>query len=141
MPDATAYILEFAKKKNIPLKPIVDGKDTFGNRPVHLVLAIDNPPDRMEMFKLLYNYGADLNAQNNDGNTMLHRTVFFHDMLWAGMVLNTYNKEIDPSIKNNEGLTVKDLAKKLAQGDMLELLCAKKRWPCTSREQQGLVWE
>lgn len=56
---------------------------------------------------LLFRYGLDLNAQNRNGDTALH--LCFSEKPWIGMARHLIQLGANPTIKNNEGISVSTL--------------------------------
>jgi ankyrin repeat protein len=59
--------------------------------------------------RLLVDYGADVNARNNDGNTFVHAALENNNINWLSLVRSPGNSPalfesmVDLSIKNNKG--------------------------------------
>lgn len=83
-----------------------------GKSAMHKVLDITDKKLRLEVAKLLLDYGADINAQTNQGNTMMHLAAERRDKIWIRTMRDNYNSILDLGIKNEEGLTPAQLAKK-----------------------------
>lgn len=80
--------------------------DFNGDTPFHLATMNGH----LEICKLLVSYGADVNIQNANGDTPLHIAAkhqnvdIFEELMFA--------KNIDLSLKNNEALTAKQIARR-----------------------------
>ncbi len=87
-------------------------------RPIHYLGWIqfsNTHTDRMQAADILIEKFAFVNAQNEDGNTMLHLMVYQNAPQWIEDFKKKYNSWINWKIKNNKGLTVWQLAKSLSQ--------------------------
>ncbi len=77
------------------------------------VLAGQNNNNRWEMLKELVKAGVDLNAQAEDGSTMLHITVTNFDRDWIDTINKEYGQVLNYNIKDNKGRTPLMLAQEL----------------------------
>lgn len=144
IPDMVSKILNKAQemKKNID----VNKKNMDGDTPLHYVLKIDHidkrsPQAHIEMqinaVKTLMDHGANINIQNNKGNTLLHLAVKAHATELVNFIIQKYNipcikkpQLVNLSITNNDGLaqgnpvgkTALDLAKELKFTDIADIL-------------------
>ncbi len=75
----------------------------------------------LDSVRYLVDSGADVNIQDNKGNTSLIRGAMTGDSLLVSTILNG---DPDLGIKNKEGMTAYSLAKKWGYEDLLELLQA-----------------
>lgn len=70
---------------------------------------------RTQILTLLVAAGADLNAVDNSGNTLLHLLVQKHDSSGIKNIIDAFPSLINRNVKNNEGLTALDLCYQLFQ--------------------------
>lgn len=106
-----------------------------GSTPLHLTGWItdsinnkNNDPSqfgrRMQVIKLLVNAGADLNAQDMQGKTLLHLMVDKHDANFIAQLIMRYASVINLGIQNRDGLSPFEYAQRLFEPDPIELLSA-----------------
>ena len=88
----------------------------------------------LEMWKLLYEYGADFNHQNKNGDTVLHY-VCRHGMESFARFL--YAIRADASIKNHEEETALHIATSEGNHRLVELLVEKFRASVHDRTKDG----
>ena len=87
-------------------------------RPVHYLGAIQFSivnNQRMRAANMLIDAYAFVNAQKDNGNTMLHLAVLQNDYIWVKTFKEKYNNLINWYVKNNDGLTAWEMAKKMNQ--------------------------
>lgn len=112
----------------------VNAENNLGQRPLHFIIQIS--PNlvgaydlRITLLQRLKDAGADMNARDKDGNTMLHLSVSIHDILWLKALLTAFGYILDRSIKNNQGKTAYDMAKEANVNDpdnkLLDMLAPK----------------
>ena len=73
-------------------------------------LSGENNNNRWEILQELMRRGADINAQAEDGSTMLHITVTNFDRDWIDTLNKEYGQILNYDIKDNKGRTPLDLA-------------------------------
>lgn len=73
-------------------------------------LSGENNNNRWEILQELMRRGADINAQAEDGSTMLHITVTNFDRDWIDTLNKEYGQILNYNIKDNKGRTPLDLA-------------------------------
>lgn len=73
-------------------------------------LSGENNNNRWEILQELMRRGANINAQAEDGSTMLHITVTNFDRDWIDTLNKEYGQIINYNIKDNKGRTPLDLA-------------------------------
>ena len=61
---------------------------------------------RVDLLRILLKHGADLNARNKAGDTLLHRFIDMHNPMGVQDIINEWSSLIDWSVKNNKGQTV-----------------------------------
>lgn len=86
------------------------------------LLGIRSLIDRAGFIQEAVDQGAHINAQDNQGNTLLHYSVMTGDVEWIKMLLRQFGNIIDRSLKNNAGKTALDIAKERNYGDIVSLL-------------------
>ncbi len=86
-------------------------KDNDGNTALHLATLHGHHNFIRTMFRL-WNKTPDINAQNNKGETALHIATCNGDVKGIKLLLIAH---ADPTIKNNEGETPKDIARKVSK--------------------------
>jgi len=97
-------------------------RNNTGDTPLHLIMWIQDQEKRLRILKALLEYGASIDAQNNKGHTMLHIAADANDPVWVSTLKDVFGSVLNFSIKNNEGLTPKQLALKVGQGDMAAMI-------------------
>jgi ankyrin repeat protein len=100
----------------------VNVKNSLGETPLmwtaNLQLLEDKPGITKEFIADL----ADVNLQNNIGDTYLHVLIKNKDYMWIQKFIDMFGSMIDTSIKNVEGWTVLDTAKKTLQPESTRAL-------------------
>ena len=81
-----------------------------GMAPIHFMMQITNADNRWKILNDLIEYGANINAQNEDGSTMLHITVTNWDNGWIDRINQVYGQIINYDIRDKRGRTPLDLA-------------------------------
>lgn len=81
-----------------------------GMAPIHFMMQITNADNRWKILNDLMQYGANINAQNEDGSTMLHITVTNWDNGWIDRLNEVYGQIINYDIKDKRGRTPLELA-------------------------------
>ena len=70
-------------RSTVDVVSLVNKKDVSGYAPIHYVLLPTILEDRAKILDLLLANGADFNAQNSFGDTMLHQAVRRNDRVWV----------------------------------------------------------
>ncbi len=104
----------------------INVKNSLGETPLmwtaNLALLEDNENIVPEFFADL----ADVNMQNNIGDTYLHILIKNKDYIWVQELIKKFGSMFDLSIKNEEGWTVFDLARNTLEPGSLQALQAFK---------------
>ncbi len=85
-------------------------KNNLGATPLLLAAAIVIAADRSRIIEKLVKNGGDINAQNNDGDTILHVAAHSGDRYFVGDLLSQWGTILDLDVKNKKGFTPKGLA-------------------------------
>lgn len=116
-------------------------KNIFGQIPLHLVISTDVNEDRTRMVEYLVKNGSNINAQTDQGDTLLHLAVNINNNEWTATLLSQWASLIDLTIKNKKGLTPYEYAQELGLGDMAAIV--QKKYPkvttATGRSSNGLT--
>lgn len=86
------------------------------------LLGIDSLSDRISLLREVVERGALLNAQDNQGATLLHHSVMIGDAKWISMLLQQFGSQIDQSLKDNAGKTALDLAREQGYHEIIRQL-------------------
>ncbi|GIM56717.1 ankyrin repeat domain-containing protein [Capnocytophaga canimorsus] len=116
------YYLKTKKNEDIPVESIIElfiekgininqkQKDKqFGFSPLHLSVNIKN----LEAFNYLIERGADINAQDVNGNTVLSSAVFNYNRdidIYGEMITKLIDKGANINLKNNHNVSAHSLA-------------------------------
>ena len=92
-------------------------KNKYGQTPLHLTISTDIDRDWIAMVERLIKNGADINAQTNQGDTILHLAVNMKKIVWAKTLLERYGGLLNLTIKNAKGWTPYQYARNLGYGD------------------------
>lgn len=129
--DYAATCLDVAKLLVESGVPVFVRNDR-GRTPLHMVnFLLNNFKDRMEITDFLIAHGAQVNAQDSFGNTMLHNLVQSWERDWIATFREKYGNFVDPGIKNNLGNTAYQEAVRLMFDDDLDSVGAslQKKFP------------
>jgi ankyrin repeat protein len=88
----------------------VNAKNARGMAPIHFMMQITNAGNRAIILRDLMNNGARINAQNEDGSTMLHIAVTNLDYDWIDLLNREFGQIINYTVKDKQGRTPLDLA-------------------------------
>ncbi len=102
-------------------------KNKFGDTPLHLTISTDVDSDWVAMIERLIKNGAAINAQTNQGDTLLHLAVNMKKDTWVKTLLNNYGPLLNLEIKNNKGLTPYKYALQLGFTDLARFFQAPLR--------------
>ncbi len=87
----------------------VNEPNLYGQRALEFAVQLSNPEIAPLIVQLLLDNGAEVNAQNNSGDTALHAAVAsFEKLDIVGMLLEL---EANPIIKNSKNITPLDIAR------------------------------
>ena len=116
-------------------------KNKFGQIPLHLVISTDTVADRTKMVEYLVKNGSNINAQTNQGDTLMHLAVNMQAYNWVPTLLEQWASIINLSIKNKKGLTPAQYAKQLGFGRMVTVVSQPypKVTTATGRSKNGLT--
>jgi FOG: Ankyrin repeat len=96
-------------------------KNNVGNTPMHGAINISILESRLKMIQKLVKNGGNINAQNNEGDTLLHMIVQFRDTYAVTAILKAWGSIIDLNLKNKKGYTPHGLAEFLNFFDLAAL--------------------
>jgi serine/threonine-protein phosphatase 6 regulatory ankyrin repeat subunit B len=102
-------------------KAPADAVNNLGHTIPMALLGILSLDQRMQFLITVLNHGANINAKDITGNTMLHYAVLRHDVPWIARLVKRFGDKLDISIKNNSGLTAIDIAKRKKYDDIVAL--------------------
>jgi len=93
------------------------------NTPLHLTVAsTDNIPDRTAMVIALVKNGAPINAENFQGNTLMHLAANAKNPEWIKGIIENLGQLLDMTLKNDRGFTPYEFAKQLGFQETSEAL-------------------
>lgn len=99
---------------------VVWTKDNYQHQPMHNLRLTDDIDRRAQLVALLVKKGANINAQDKDGNTLLHLTV--QDRPWIEKMRETLWPLVDLTLKNKKGYTASQRAYELGQWSNSQLI-------------------
>jgi len=117
-------------------------KNKYGQTPLHLTISTDSDSDWIDMVDRLIKNGADINAQTNQGDTLLHLVVNMKKIVWAKALMERYGGLLNLKIKNAKGFTPYEYALHLGYGDFAREVFKtplKKITKATARDVNGLT--
>lgn len=85
----------------------VSARNKRGETPLLETIQISNIEDRKKVMEWLVSRGANINEQDNNGNTSLHMAVNNNDMYGVKMLLMTFGDSINFNITNHNDKDVK----------------------------------
>ncbi len=100
--------------------------DKQGNTPLHVIISTDTVPDRTAMAQALIKNGAEMNAQNFQGDALIHLAVNLRDRTWIEELAKDFGPLIDFNLKNKKGFTPLAYADRLGFGDVADAIKALK---------------
>jgi ankyrin repeat protein len=136
IPDADRYscLHEAIMHQRLEMvKFLVDNKanvniaTTNGDRPLHFVVRLEDLNARNQAATYLLDAGADINAQNKDGNTILHNAVKTNAAGLIQFLITKYNRSINFNLRNKNGKTAYQLALDLRNEDIARILASYSR--------------
>ena len=106
------------------------GKNVFQQTPLHFTVYITNPEKRMPYITSLIKHGADINARDDEGNTVLDKYVIERNPLACGLFLDCFADIIAPEVLvRAKKLAGKEAGEGFGFTDIYDEL-AKKRTAC-----------
>jgi FOG: Ankyrin repeat len=89
-------------------------KNKAGKASIHCLWGIRSTEDRKTAAKLLSDFGANFNAQDNNGNTFLHNAVLWADVDFVKLIATDdyFVRRVNFNLKNNNGKTAFDLTQR-----------------------------
>lgn len=117
-------------------------KNKYGQTPLHLTISTDIDSDWVDMVERLIKNGADINAQTNQGDTILHLAVNMKKDAWTKTLLERYGALINLNIKNEKGWTPYQYAIELGYTDFARIFKTtpiQKITKATARDVNGLT--
>ena len=88
----------------------VNPKNSLGETPLVWTVNLALLEDKREVTRTFIADLADVNLQNNRGDTYLNILIRNKDYTWVQELIDTFGSMFDLSIKNNEGWTPMDYA-------------------------------
>ncbi len=117
-------------------------KNKYGQTPLHLTISTDVDSQWIAMVERLIKNGADINAQTNQGDTILHLAVNMKKIAWTKNLLGRYGGLLNLTIKNGKGWTPYQYAIELGFTDFAREVFktpVKKITKATARDVNGLT--
>eukprot|EP01132_Coremiostelium_polycephalum_P004253 gene4253-5323_t len=99
----------------------VNVRNIDGNAPLHYFCQRFHSPECQKIAQLLFEKGAEVNAQNNNGETPLHKAIFNHSVRLL-MVYVLLKNNADVNIVNKAGESALHYAVRLGRLDVLKIL-------------------
>ncbi|MGA9530771.1 MAG: ankyrin repeat domain-containing protein, partial [Candidatus Babeliales bacterium] len=95
-----------------------------GNTPLHLLIYMmpSSVSRRLQYIDMLLASGGDINARGEGGKTFLHELVHAKDFGFIKLLRKRYRSLLDLSVKNDAGLTAKELAESFRYDDVVKAL-------------------
>lgn len=112
-------------------------KNKHGDTPLHLVPGNTTQNARTQQLISLVKNGGNINAQNNEGNTVAHVAVTFQSGQWLASLMEQFGPLIDMSIKNNKGFTPEEFARELGFIDLADRIKSTAQPPFPGAEKFG----
>lgn len=97
-------------------------QNSNGDTALLLVPMMDNQEVRNQFVRLLVKNGADINAQNKEGYTLLHKVIEMGDLQEVIALMNEFGPLINYALTNKRGLTPLDLANVCGLTDIAAVL-------------------
>jgi ankyrin repeat protein len=114
-------ILELLIKNMGNVNNPIERGDRFGDKPIHIVSRLELPSERRRAVQLLVeNGGANVNAKNSKGNTLLHLVARSNELDLADYLITHF--KVDASVRNVDGDRAVDIARRLGFKEMVALL-------------------
>lgn len=99
-------------------------KNKTGLAPIHCLWGIRENADRQKVAKLLFDFGANFNIQDDSGNTFLHRAVLWKDTDYVKLIASDeyFYQRVTFGLKNKAGKTAIDIARQYKYQEIIDLL-------------------
>ncbi|BBO60276.1 ankyrin repeat domain-containing protein [Mycoavidus sp. B2-EB] len=108
--DSALLLLQYHAK--------LDARDNQGKTPLHSAAA-----NSLNVTQVFINAGANINAKDHQGRTPLHAAISAEHMKLEVIQL-LFATGADPTIKDAQGLTARDLAQQINRGEIFDSLLA-----------------
>jgi ankyrin repeat protein len=94
-----------------------------GDTPVHYIVKFETSFKRLRAAELILSGDAasTINAQNSDGDTLLHMVVRLHDTQLLEFLIEKFSDVLNITIQNNNGKSPLALAQELNYQDIIDL--------------------
>lgn len=128
--DMVKWLIDQAKPR-VENKLNVNIANAVGDRPLHYVLKIDGIGKaseaeglalRNQAAQFLLENGADINAQNNAGDTVLHLAAAQNAVELVKLLVDKYGSKINLTILNRASQTPLDVARLFKNAEIIALL-------------------
>lgn len=85
-----------------------------------------NPSKRIDLLRILIKHGADLNARNKAGDTLLHRMIDMRNVGGVMDIINDWASIINWSVRDDKGQTVTQAAASFLSEQILNMFGARR---------------
>ena len=113
-PAIVALLIQDNAKTDIP--------NAQGDFPIHYIAKLDTIGDQSKALKLFIDSKANVNKQNDNGETLLHLLVRKDDRVFLDTLAREYGYLFNATIKNKKNMTPLELAKKLNRATLIKVL-------------------
>jgi len=97
-------------------------QDNLGNAILHAAIRTTDYENRMPLFGLLMEHGADINAQNKNGDTVLNIAIENNNIPWVELVRTQFGSLINLRLRNRQGFFPIEYANYLHFVDIVYIL-------------------